>query len=161
MIAGDLSAGVVISRSTCARARSTTTRGAVTRAATPSRATSFTAEVVGRGGEAQQVALETLRGVGPLRRAEIAEQLTRPPQVAHDLQTVQPVLDRGDLGLRDRLEHVERRPQAGVGYVTVEPGELGEGGGGRRVATGESLFARIGEPVVEPLVADHRAEGRV
>ena len=115
-----------------------------------------------RGREPGEVAIQALRGVGPLERPELAEELAWSRQVAHDLEPVQAVLDLGEVAPGDGLEHVECRPYAHVADgAAVDPVEVLEGPPMQGFPPGPALLARVGEPVVEPLVPDQRAEERV
>ena len=68
------------------------------------------------------------------------------------------MVDLGQVAKGDGLEHVERRPNAHIVHVPIESLELSQGPPVHGLALGSPCLARIGEPVVEPLVADEGSE---
>jgi hypothetical protein len=81
--------------------------------------------------------------------------------VADHPEPVQAMVDLGEVAKGDGLEHVERRPNAHIGHVSIESLELSQGPPVHGLALGSPCLARIGEPIVEPLVADQGSEERI
>ena len=113
------------------------------------------------GREPDQIPLQALRSVRPLHGPEIGQQLARAEQMHDRVETVQAVLQSGELAAADRLHHAEGGSGVLVEPASIEPLERIQRPRMNLLASCSTFGTGIGEPVVEPLVADHGSQERL